>query len=230
MATALATIADRVVDVLELELTSRRLRVANERLGAFAGQVSHDLKNPLAAIRMSVELARDEVPGEDAALVGLLDRAERGAQRMDAMISELLSFARGGGDPVPVDVDLGVEMSHVLEDLDGAIAYYRDRLGFALDFQYESFYASVSRDGFAIHLKHGFRLAGEREHRRQNEHLDAFVAVTGVQTLHQEFQTRGAHIIKPIGQRPWDCVDFYVEDADGYVLCFSEQTPHREGE
>ncbi len=128
LAGALATIADRVVDVLELELTSRRLRVANERLGAFAGQVSHDLKNPLAAIRMSVELARDEVP-EDAALVGLLDRAERGARRMDAMISELLSFARGGGDPVPVDVDLGAQMSDVLEDLDQAVGAGQVQVG-----------------------------------------------------------------------------------------------------
>jgi hypothetical protein len=25
----------------------------------------------------------------------------------------------------------------------------------------------------------------------------------------------------------WDCLDFYVEDADGYILCFSEQTARR---
>ena len=114
-------------------------------------------------------------------------------------------------------------------DLDAAIAYYCDKLGFALDIRYEAFYASVSRDGLAIHLKHGFRLAGEREHRRQNEHLDAYVAVTGVKALHRELQGRGAHITKPIEHRPWDCVDFYVEDADGYVLCFSEPTTQRHG-
>jgi signal transduction histidine kinase len=120
LATALTTIADRVVDVLELELTSRRLLVANERLGAFAGQVSHDLKNPLAAIRMSVELARDEV--DDLGLSRLLERAERGAQRMDAMISELLSFARGGGDPELVEVDLAAQTAEVVEDLPAASA------------------------------------------------------------------------------------------------------------
>jgi signal transduction histidine kinase len=116
LATALTTIAGRIVDVLELELTSRRLRVANERLGAFAGQVSHDLKNPLAAIRMSVELAREEVDDDDD-LARLLERAERGAHRMDAMISELLTFARGGADPELVDVDLAARMADVVEDL-----------------------------------------------------------------------------------------------------------------
>ena len=112
----------------------------------------------------------------------------------------------------------------LVDDLEVAIAYYRDKLGFALDFNYDSFYAGVSRDGLVIHLKKASKLAGDREHRRQNEHLDAYVAVTGVEALHQELQTRGARITKPIGERPWACVDFYVEDADGYVLCFSERS------
>src|SRR2546422_7170357 len=41
----------------------------------------------------------------------------------------------------------------LVDDLDAALAYYRERLGFAVDFVYESFYASVSRDGAAIHLR-----------------------------------------------------------------------------
>ena len=118
---ALATLAARVVDVLELELTSRQLAAANERLGAFAGQVSHDLKNPLSALRMSVELAREEVTdGSD--LARLLDRAERGAHRMNAMIGDLLEFARGGAAPELVDVDLGKVLAEVADDLDDAVA------------------------------------------------------------------------------------------------------------
>ena len=118
----------------------------------------------------------------------------------------------------------GIAPQFLVDDLDVAIAYYRDKLGFVLDFTYDSFYAGVSRDGLAIHLKHAAKLAGDRAHRRENEHLDAYVAVVDVQALHQELQARGARITKPIGQRPWACVDFYVEDADGYILCFSEQT------
>ena len=118
----------------------------------------------------------------------------------------------------------GIAPQFLVDDLEAAIAYYRDKLGFTLDFVYESFYAGVSRDGLFIHLKHADKLEGDREHRRRNEHLDAYVAVTGVEALHQELLTRGARITKPIQQRPWACVDFYVEDADGYVLCFSERT------
>ena len=31
-----------------------------------------------------------------------------------------------------------------------------------------------------------------------------------------------APIVKPLEQRPWGQLDFYVEDQDGYILCFSE--------
>ena len=118
----------------------------------------------------------------------------------------------------------GIAPQFLVDDLDRAVAYYRDRLGFELDFIYESFYASVSRNGFAIHLKHAPKLAAERAHRKQNEHLDAHVSVTGIPGLFEELQTRGADVVKPLEERPWACVDFYVEDPDGYILCFSEQT------
>ena len=110
----------------------------------------------------------------------------------------------------------------LVDDLERAIAYYRDRLGFTTDFVYESFYASVSRDGFAIHLKHGPPRAEERAFRKANEHLDAHVGVSGIRDLFEEVQKRGAEVIKPLEERPWACVDFYVEDPDGYILCFSE--------
>jgi catechol 2,3-dioxygenase-like lactoylglutathione lyase family enzyme len=112
----------------------------------------------------------------------------------------------------------------LVDDLDAAVAYYRDKLGFELQFTYEAFYAAVSRDGLSIHLKRAPRLAGERVHRRRGEHLDAYIAVKDVKELHRELEARGARIVKPIGERPWAFVDFYVEDADGFILCFSESS------
>ncbi len=117
----------------------------------------------------------------------------------------------------------GIAPQFLVDDLDRAIAYYRDRLGFELDFEYQSSYASVRRDWFAIHLKHAPTLAAEREHRKRNEHLDAYIAVSGIEDLFRELQMRGAHVIRPLEERPWACRDFYVEDPEGYILCFSEQ-------
>ncbi len=85
----------------------------------------------------------------------------------------------------------GIAPQFLVDDLDRAVAYYCEKLGFELDFQYQSFYASVTRDGFAIHLKHAPKLAAERVHRKQNEHLDAYISVSGIRGLLSEFEKRG---------------------------------------
>jgi catechol 2,3-dioxygenase-like lactoylglutathione lyase family enzyme len=112
----------------------------------------------------------------------------------------------------------------LVDNLQRSIEYYCEHLGFELDFSYEAFYASVSRDGCAIHLKAAAKTAADRVHRRQHEHLDAYVDVSNAAALHDELISRGALVTKPLGDRPWSCRDFYVEDPDGYILCFSEQT------
>ena len=117
----------------------------------------------------------------------------------------------------------GIAPQFLVDDLDRAIAYYRDTLGFTVDFTYESFYAGVSRDGFMIHLKEAPKTAADRPHRKQNEHLDAYITVSGIRDLYAELRTRGAETIKPLEERPWGFLDFYVEDPDGYILCFSER-------
>jgi len=106
--------------------------------------------------------------------------------------------------------------------LDDSLTFYEQRLGFSRDFVYEGFYASVSRDRAVIHLKCAPKLDAERAHRRAEEHLDAFLAVSGVDELHWEFVGRGAPITKPLERQPWGTRDFHVEDPDGYILCFSE--------
>lgn len=123
--------------------------------------------------------------------------------------------------PSPARV-IGIAPQFLVDDLNIAVAYYRDKLGFDVDFRYQSFYAGVSRNGFAIHLKCAPKTVTDRAHRRQNEHLDAYISVTGVATLYEELRSRGALVTRPLEERPWSCRDFYVEDADGYILCFSE--------
>lgn len=117
----------------------------------------------------------------------------------------------------------GIIPQLLVDNLDRAIAYYCDKLGFALDFNYEGFYVGVTRDGFALHLKCAPTLASYREYRKQHDHLDAYISVSGIRGLFSELQTRGAQVIRPLEQRPWACLDFYVEDPDGNILCFSER-------
>ena len=67
-------------------------------LATYAGKLSHDLKNPLAAIRLSLELLRDELATDDPDLLDLLARADRGVRRMSEQIDDLTLRAHEIGD------------------------------------------------------------------------------------------------------------------------------------
>jgi uncharacterized glyoxalase superfamily protein PhnB len=91
----------------------------------------------------------------------------------------------------------------LVDDLAKALAYYEERLGFACDFVYEGFHASVSRDGVPIHLKCAPKLEAERTRRRAAEHLDAYLDVAGAHDLYQELKQRGARIAKSWREAWW---------------------------
>ena len=133
---SLETVAERVVDVLELRLRARRLESSlealtrtqqelhrsNEALSVFAGQVSHDLRTPLTAIMASTEMLgqEDAVRGDQWAQ-RLVTTAHRAATRMAEMIEQILAYARVGAQLQRTPSDLGEVLASVLEDLGPAL-------------------------------------------------------------------------------------------------------------
>jgi signal transduction histidine kinase len=120
---SLGLIAHQIVDVLELRRITRDLESSNEQLERFAGQVSHDLRNPLTAVAGFIELAADSPEVVAAPMVAAaLFRADAAAMRMDSMIADLLDFARlGGARPRRQPLELDELLTAVLDDLDQAI-------------------------------------------------------------------------------------------------------------
>jgi uncharacterized glyoxalase superfamily protein PhnB len=71
-----------------------------------------------------------------------------------------------------------------------------------------------------LHLKEAPKNDDERRHRRANEHLDAAAGVDGIEAFYAQCKANGVMIIRPLTETPWGTKDFYVEDPDGYILCF----------
>lgn len=129
---ALDDLASLVVDVLDLHrhrqllhhalLAADQVRAELERsntaLEQFAGQVGHDLKNPLTGITGHAGLLA-ELPGvtEDAQASAFVGRIEAATSRMNRTIEAALSLARTGGRLDLAETDLLCVAQEAVEDL-----------------------------------------------------------------------------------------------------------------
>jgi uncharacterized glyoxalase superfamily protein PhnB len=110
----------------------------------------------------------------------------------------------------------------LVDDLDGAIKFYQDILGFSFGPTWRGFYAIGERDGFAIHLKCAPKTVQDRAHRRQQQHLDIYAGIVNVRALYENCRDKGATIIKPLERTAWGTSDFYLADPEGYIIAFGE--------
>lgn len=79
-------------DITERKDREQELKRQNRRLDKFASVVSHDLRNPLDVATNSLELEQEGRSSDH------LQRADRALDRMEALIDDLLTLARGSGD------------------------------------------------------------------------------------------------------------------------------------
>ena len=91
----------------------------------------------------------------------------------------------------------------LVDDLNKEIAFYRDVIGFSFGEPWGGFYAIGQRDGLELHLKEAPKIAADRQHRRDHEHLDAYAGVDGIEDLYARCVAAAATIIKPLAPTPW---------------------------
>jgi two-component system sensor histidine kinase CpxA len=99
---------DRMAERIEALMTSER---------RLLGDISHELRSPLARLHVALGLARQQA-GDDQRP---LDRIEREAERLNALIGQLLMLARlesGAMEPARESVDLAAIVRDVAEDAD----------------------------------------------------------------------------------------------------------------
>jgi predicted enzyme related to lactoylglutathione lyase len=110
----------------------------------------------------------------------------------------------------------------LVDDLERAIKFYSEVLGFSFGPTWRGFYAIGERDGFEVHLKCAPKAVEDRANRRQNEHLDVYASVVGVDALYAACKAKGATILKPLDRTACGTNDFYLEDPEGYIIAFGK--------
>jgi catechol 2,3-dioxygenase-like lactoylglutathione lyase family enzyme len=101
-------------------------------------------------------------------------------------------------------------------DLERAIAFYTEKLGFSLEFTYEDFYAGIVKDGHSIHLK-----AESPPPKKGEDELDIMFYVDSIERFYEAALNQSIDIVQPLREMPYGR-EFYIADPDGNRIAFLE--------
>ncbi len=114
-----------------------------------------------------------------------------------------------------------IHTRHVLavKDLSISAAYFKDKLGFELDFTAPG-WKFLSFGIFKVML--GECKDALWAHETGDHSWFAHVLVENVDEVYEEFMERGAEILSNIGNKPWGIREFSTVTPDGHRIAFGQ--------
>ena len=107
-----------------------------------------------------------------------------------------------------------------VNDYKKSAAFYREKLGFKLDFEVEGWFF-LSRDNFKVMLGH---CPDEIPASKVGNHSwFAYAYMEDIDGLHSEYKTSGVKIVQDIADKPWGVREFCIETPDGHRIMFGQE-------
>jgi catechol 2,3-dioxygenase-like lactoylglutathione lyase family enzyme len=107
-------------------------------------------------------------------------------------------------------------------DLDASIRFYVDKLGFAVAFRWQDFYAGVCAGDAEIHLKRVDQPDPSIGYVAAGDHVHLYIRVDDVDALHEELRARDVVLLAGPLDRPWNTREIVLRDDQGHTLYFSQ--------
>jgi len=123
----------------------------------------------------------------------------------------------------PATAFFTVEPVLMVRDIRAATEFYRDRLGFHLDFLYGEppYHAGVSRGEWSGSLV-SIQLSQAKPDHEINPAAYLHIRVSSaIDALHAQYHNAGVEIIAAPEDKPWGFREFAIKDLDGHVLVFA---------
>ena len=125
----------------------------------------------------------------------------------------------------------GVIPSIRVRDMADALAFYRDRLEFALDSGGDdASNSSLTRGDAHVMIETAANLYGDeynaaiRERLGKPSSIDLYMEASDLTAYYSRLEAAGARIVDPLATRPWGQEQFTVEDHEGNWLTFWQKT------
>ncbi|MCW8924848.1 MAG: ATP-binding protein [Xanthomonadales bacterium] len=116
---------------LDMDEMARRLQVSQQANQRLLRDVSHELRSPLARLRVALEIARNK----DQSQVGAeLDRIELESERLENLVDEVLGLLRESTGPAELNVT-HFDLAELLQDLVETVNYEIGERGEAIELQ-----------------------------------------------------------------------------------------------
>ncbi len=115
--------------------------------------------------------------------------------------------------------------AHVLAvpDLERSVAYFRDNLGFTIEWEDDKNWACLARGGARVMMGH----CPDAPHPTAlgDHNYFAYFHVDGLDALYTELRDRGAIIHAPPADKPWGMRELAIRTPDGHRMMFGSPLP-----
>lgn len=107
-------------------------------------------------------------------------------------------------------------------DLDRSIDFYTSKLGLALEFRYQDFYAGIRSGDHIVHLKRADARDPSIDEVREHGHFHLYFEVDDVRALAETLRGRGVPLVSDVCDTDWQTREFVIEDDQGHTLYFGQ--------
>ena len=109
-------------------------------------------------------------------------------------------------------------------DLERSIRFYTEKLGLALAFRHQDFYAGIRAGEQLFHLK----LVDERDPSiafvEHGGHFHLYLTTSDIVVTAKALKAAGVEIVRDVSETPWGTKELAIRDDQGHTLYFGQDS------
>lgn len=117
---------------------------------------------------------------------------------------------------------LGVVPQLRTTNLAESIRFYTEKLGLALEFRYQDFYAGIRAGDQVFHLKQVDEPDPSIAWVDHGDHFHLYFPVDDASLAAETLKTRGVSFVRDVHDTAWSTREFVLKDDQGHTLYFGQ--------